>query len=152
MMRSLVPFNRKETDLLGTNFDDFGNMLDDFFAGDRLAWPTRRSLAADTFKVDIQEKDKEYLVEAELPGVKKEEVKVDVEEGRLKISIHKEEKKEEKDENYIHRERRTTSMHRSMYLDGAQSEGIKAKLEEGVLQIIIPKAEKSAKAVSVKID
>ncbi|KOA18643.1 hypothetical protein CLHOM_29270 [Clostridium homopropionicum DSM 5847] len=70
-MAGLVPFNKKKGDLLNTGFKDFYNMLDDFFTDN---WPSRRSLERDTFKVDVQEKDNEYLIEAELPGVKKEEV------------------------------------------------------------------------------
>ena len=148
-MKGLVPFNRRTTDLLDTNFDDFGNMLDDFFTE---KWPFKRSLLGDTFKIDVQEKDNEYIVEAELPGVNKDEVKVEVEEGRLKISVHKEEKTEEKDKNYIHRERRTTSMERNMTLIGAKSEGLNAKLDNGVLKITVPKEPKSKSAVSVKVE
>jgi len=148
-MRGLVPFNRRPTDLAETNFDDFGNMLDDFFTE---GWPFRRSLLADTFKVDVQEKDNEYIIEAELPGVNKDEVTVEVEEGVLKIAVHKEEKKEEKDKNYIHRERKTTSMERNMSLVGAKSEGVNAKLDNGVLKITVPKEEKAKTAVSVKVE
>ncbi|KXG42684.1 hypothetical protein [Tepidibacillus decaturensis] len=60
-MAGLVPFNRKKTDLLSTGFADFYNMLDDFFTD---GWPVRRSLAGDTFKVDVQEDDKNYFVVA----------------------------------------------------------------------------------------
>ena len=67
-MAGLVPFNRKITNTLSNGFEDFYNMLDDFFT-DNL--PTRRSLDRDTFKIDVEEKEKEYQVKAELPGVKK---------------------------------------------------------------------------------
>lgn len=148
-MRALIPFNHKSTDLLDTNLDDFGNMLEDFFTE---RWPFRRSFLGDTFKIDVQDKGNEYIIDAELPGINKDEVTVEVEEGRLKISVHKEEKTEEKDKNYIHRERRTTSMERNISLDGAKSEGINAKLENGVLKIKVPKEEKSKNSVSVKVE
>lgn len=148
-MRGLVPFNRRDTDLVDSNIDDFGNMLDDFFTD---GWPFRRSLSADTFKVDVQEKDTEYIIEAELPGVDKSEITVEVEKGVLKIAVYKEENKEEKDKNYIHRERRTSSMERNMSLVGAKSEGVNAKLDNGVLKITVPKEEKTKTAVNVKVE
>jgi HSP20 family protein len=122
-MAGLVPFNRKDRGLTRTGFGDFYGMLDDFFSDDFMM--PRRSLARDTFKLDVQDKEKEYLIEAELPGVKREE-KVD------------EEKK-----NYIHKERRYCSMNRSVYLADADTENIKAKLDNGVLEITVPKVEKS---------
>jgi HSP20 family protein len=52
---------------------------------------TRRSFARDTFKINVQQNDTEYLVEAELPGVKKEEIDLDLNDGRLTISVKREE-------------------------------------------------------------
>ena len=87
-MSGLIPFNRKRNDLMNIGFDDFSNMLDDFFTG---SWPIRRSLAGDTFKIDIQDNDTEYTIEAELPGVKKEDVEITLNDGRLNLSVKKEE-------------------------------------------------------------
>lgn len=135
-MAGLIPFNRKRNDLMASGFDDIQNMIDDFFAD---SWPFRRSLASDTFKVDVQDNESEYLVEAELAGVKKSDIELKLEEGRLSISVKKEEEKEDCNKNYIHRERRYCSMSRNIFLQDADSEGIKAKLEDGVLRIIVPK-------------
>jgi len=135
-MAGLIPFNRKKNDLLRREFGDFGSMLDDFFSE---SFPFRRSLEADTFKVDVEDGEKEYIVHAELPGVKKEEVSLSLEDGRLRISVQRDEEKEEKDKNYIHRERRACSMERNIFLQEAGEENIKAKLEHGVLKIEIPK-------------
>jgi len=148
-MTGLVPFNRRKNDLLDTRFTDFGNMLDDFFT---VGFPFQRSLAADTFKIDVQETEKEYLIEAELPGIAKDEVKVEVAEGHLKIAVHKEENVEEKDKNYIHRERRSTSMQRNIHLGEASAEGIKAKLDNGVLSIVVPKKEKVDTTVKIDVE
>jgi len=137
-MTSLIPFNRKKNDILSTDGDDFRNMLDDFFSE---AWPMRRNLQSDTFKVDVQEEEKEYIVHAEVPGIKKEEIDLSLNEGRLCINIRREEEKEEKKKNFIHRERRTSSMQRNIFLQEADNEGIKAKLEDGVLRINVPKRE-----------
>ena len=137
-MAGLIPFNRKQNDLMNIGFEDFSNMLDDFFTG---SWPIQRSLAGDTFKIDIQDNDTEYTIEAELPGVKKEDVEITLNDGRLNISVKKEEVSENKSKKYIHRERKYAQMSRSILLADADDEGIKAKLEEGVLTIQVPKKQ-----------
>ena len=137
-MSGLIPFNRKQNDLMNIGFDDFSNMLDDFFTG---SWPIQRSLAGDTFKIDIQDNDTEYTIEAELPGVKKEDVEITLNDGRLNLSVKKEEVSENKSKKYIHRERKYAQMSRSILLADADDEGIKAKLEEGVLTIQVPKKQ-----------
>lgn len=81
-MAGLVPFNRRNNDLMSTGFEDFHNMLDDFFTN---SWPLRRSLAGDTFKIDIQDNEKEYVVEAELPGIQKNRFNPRILESCLKI-------------------------------------------------------------------
>jgi HSP20 family protein len=147
-MSGLVPFNRKRG-LKPRGFDDFYNVLDDFFND---SWLTSKSVSYGTFKVDIQDKENEYLVEAELPGVQKEEVDIGINDGRLSISIKREENIEEDKKNYIHKERKICSMERVMYLEDAKSEDIKAKLENGVLTIIVPKKEKEDRARKIDIE
>ncbi len=148
-MAGLVPFNKNKSSLRPTGFEDFYNMLDDFF-GD--TWVSRRNLFNDTFKLDVQESDKEYLIEAELPGVKKEEINIDFSEGRLTISVDRAEDIEENKKNYIHKERRYSSMKRSIYLQDAKSEGFKAKLENGVLNVNIPRQDKNQNKYKINID
>lgn len=147
-MAALIPFNKKNSNSLSTGFDEFNNMIDDFFAD---GWPFRRSLLADTFKIDVQEKDKEYIVEAELPGVKKDDVSLDYDEGKLSISVKKSEESEEKKKNYIHRERRYSSAARSVYLENANPDGISAKLENGILCITVPKQERPDNSKHISI-
>ncbi len=148
-MANMVPFNRKRSALIGSPFYDFQNMFDDFFAD---GWPMRRSLAGDTFKVDLQDNKKEYIIEAELPGVKKEELSIALDEGRLTISVNKEEKTEEEEKNYVHRERRYSSMSRGMFLRDADNANIKAKLDNGVLTVHVPKKVKSDHSVNIEIE
>lgn len=148
-MSSLIPFNRKKQDLLSSGFDDFHNMIDDFFVD---GWPLRRSLASDTFKIDVQDNQNEYIIEAELPGVKKEEIEVSLEDGKLNISFKKEESKEEKEKNYIHRERRFSSMARTIFLQDSSEEDISAKLVDGVLKIKVPKREKVEVSKKIEIE
>lgn len=147
-MAGLVPFNRKDRGLpTASGFEDFYNMIDDFFSSD---WPFRRSLAFDTFKLDVIDNEKEYLIEAELPGVDKKDITIEHNDGRLTISVLKDEKKEEKKKNYLHRERRYSTMSRTVYLEDSKPEGIKAKLNNGLLQVVVPKAEKPS--ITVDID
>lgn len=148
-MAGLVPFNRKNTNALSTGFDDFQNMLDDFFSD---GWPIRRSLAADTFKVDVEDRGNEYAVEAEMPGVDKRDVTIRMDDKRLTIAVKKSDEVEEKKKNYIHKERRYCSMSRSIYLTDASAEGIKAKLNDGVLHVTVPKKEAETSGQSIEIE
>ena len=147
-MAGLVPFNNRLS-LNQAGFEDFYNVLDDFF-NDSLT--PRRSLRSDTFKLDVHEKEKEYCIEAELPGIKKEEIGIELNDGKLTISVKREENMEEQNKNYLHKERRFTSMQRSIFLADVNADGIKAKLEEGVLSLSIPKQEKidTTKRISIE--
>ena len=138
-MTGLIPFNRKNTNVANAGFDDFYNMFDNFF-GDR--WVQGRNVGNDLFRIDVKEKDNEYVVEAELPGIKKDEIDLNVDDKMLSISVNKTEKVDEEKENYIHRERRSASMSRSIRLMGANLADIKAKLDDGILTITVPKQSK----------
>lgn len=95
-------------------------------------------------KTDIQEHEGSYLLDIELPGYKKEDVKAELNDGYLTVSAEKNEEKEEKDKrgNYIRRERYTGQCQRSFYVGKyVTQEDIKASFEEGVLKIQVPKME-----------
>ena len=142
-MAGLVPFNR-HSNLANNGFEDFYYLLDDFF--------TPRSMERSTFKIDVQEEDKQYVIEAELPGVKKEELGLDLDDGRLTISVNHEESVDDKQKNFLHRERRATSMSRAIYLADADAEGVKAKLDNGVLTVTVQKQDKSVAAKKIAIE
>ncbi|HCX64056.1 MAG TPA: heat-shock protein Hsp20 [Eubacteriaceae bacterium] len=148
-MAGLVPFNRKNKDLTDLGFTDFHNMLDDFFSDNFFS---NRALTRDTFKVDVQEDEKAYKIEADLPGIKKDEVEVTLDDGRLTIAVNKEENIDEEKKNYIHKERRVCSMNRSIYLADAKDDDIKAKLDDGVLSVTVPKAEKKDRGKVIEIE
>ena len=135
-MAGLIPLNSRRGALLGGGFEDFYNMLDDFFGDKNLQ---NRDLLKDTFKIDIKETEKDYAIEAEMPGIKREEINLNASEQVLTISVNREESVEDKGERYIHKERRTSSMSRSVRLMDAKLDEIKAKLDQGVLTITIPK-------------
>ncbi|HMM69599.1 Hsp20/alpha crystallin family protein [Gudongella oleilytica] len=149
-MAGLVPFNKKNKEIsTNTGFEDFYNVLDDFFSND---WPFRRSLANDTFKVDVEDNGSEYLIEAEVPGIDKKDINVELNDGKLVIAIVKDEKNESEKRNFIHRERRYSSMSRSIYLEDAKPNGIRAKLENGLLKVKVPKEEKPNNSVTIDIE
>ena len=101
---------------------------------------------------DIYEKDGKYHVEMDLPGFKKDEIKVECHKGTLTISAKKEFKKEEHEgKKFIRRERRQSSMERSFYLGDIDDENIHATYEDGTLKVIAPtKAEVAKKIVSIE--
>ena len=104
--------------------------------------------------VDITEDDKEYLVKAELPGLKKEEVKITVENGELTISGERKSEKEEKNKKYHRIERSYGSFVRSFTLpDVVSSDKVNAEFKDGLLTVHLPKDEKARpKTVEVKVN
>lgn len=137
IMFGLTPFNRnviRRTD----EKNPMSDWIDDFFSDDFFPM---RSLRHDTFKVDVREEDKSYLIEADMPGVKKDEVSLEYHDGYLSISINKDESKEEDNKQYIHRERRICSMHRTLNMGDIDSDKIEASLKDGILSIRAPKME-----------
>ena len=94
-------------------------------------------------KTDVQESDDSYLMEMDLPGFSKDDVKVSLKDGYLTIRAEKgldEEQKDEKSSKYIRRERYAGTCERSFYVgDGVKQEDIKAKFEDGTLKLFVPK-------------
>ena len=149
-MAGLVPFNKKNKEIsTNTGFEDFYNVLDDYFSND---WPFKRTLTHDTFKVDVEDNGNEYLIEAEVPGIDKKDINVELNDGKLMISITRDENSESKKKNFIHRERRYSSMSRSIYLEDTKPDGIKAKLENGLLKVVVPKEEKPNNSITIDVE
>jgi len=103
--------------------------------------------------VDISETDGEYLIKAELPEVKKEDVKVTVENGVLTLQGERRQEKEEKGKRFHRVERLYGSFVRSFSLpESVDESGVKAEYTEGVLNLHLPKSEKvKPKAIDVKV-
>ena len=115
------------------------NIFDDLF---NAPFFTRNE--ANMMKTDIKEHDGGYDLTVDLPGVKKEDIKAELNDGYLTISAENNTNKDEKDENgkYICRERYSGSYSRSFYVgDAITEEDIKAKFENGTLKLDIPKKE-----------
>jgi HSP20 family protein len=106
-----------------------------------------------TPSVDISETDGEYQIKAEIPDVKKEDVKVTLEDGVLTIQGERKHEKEEKGKKYHRIERSYGSFVRTFSLpDVIDEDKVKAEFKEGVLNLSLPKSEKAKpKAIEVKI-
>jgi len=103
--------------------------------------------------VDISETDGEYEIKAEIPDVKKEDVKVTLEDGVLTIQGERKREKEEKGKKYHRVERSYGSFVRSFGLpDLIDEEKVKAEFKDGLLNLHLPKSEKAKpKAIEVKV-
>lgn len=101
--------------------------------------------------MDVIERDKEYVLRANLPGMKKENIKVYIENNNLVIEAKHQEEKEEKDETMYRCERYHGDYHRVFSVpDNWNTENMQAKYENGVLNITVPKKEeKPAKQISI---
>ena len=89
------------------------------------------------FRTDILDAGDHYTLQAELPGMNKDDIELDVKDGLLTIQASHEERRE--DEHYLCRERRYGSFSRSFNLDGIDEDAISARFENGVLELTLPK-------------
>ena len=94
-------------------------------------------------KTDVRETDNSYEVDIDLPGFKKDEVNVQLEDGYLTVSASKGLDKDEEDREgrFIRQERYAGACSRSFYVGDVKAEDVKAKYESGVLTVLIPKKE-----------
>lgn len=140
-MFDLVPFNRHD---FTTKGDYFNHWLDSFFKDDFFA-PFQRLSSFSSFKVDLKETDEDYTVEADLPGVKKEDITLEYKNNYLTIRAKRETLNETKaeDKNYVCRERSYGQFQRSFYIDNVAHQDIDAEFKEGILKIKLPKMNKT---------
>ena len=106
------------------------------------------------FRCDVQDKGDSYLLEAELPGFQKDEIKIGVEGDTLTLSaVHKEKTEEEKakDGTYLRRERSTSSYEQKLDISNVDASGLHAVYENGVLTLTMPKKQ-PAKPVSRQLE
>lgn len=137
-MFGLIPFRTNKNDEKGVTFNDFFN---DFFNDDFFAPANFSDSSMNKFNADVRETDKEYLVSAELPGVKKEDIALDYKDNYLVIRAKREEIHDESKDSYIRKERSYGEFSRQFYFDNVDKDKICAKFQNGELQIILPKRE-----------
>ena len=134
----------------------FGENLFDDFMND-FSFPTFPNVdkelygkhAKNLMKTDVKETENAYEIDIDLPGFKKDEIKLELENGYLTISAAKGLDKDETDKKtgkYIRRERYAGNLSRSFYIgEGVKQEDIKAAFKNGILSITVPKEDKTAK-------
>ena len=131
--------------VFGENMMDMFNDFDrNFFRGwDRPEHVLYGKNASHMMKTDVKETDTGYVVDVDLPGFKKEEIHLDLQNGYLTISTEKNlENKEEKQGKLLRQERYTGTMQRSFYVgENLTEEDVQAKYEDGVLTVTLPKKE-----------
>ena len=128
---SLTPWTG--TPSLWPSTDLFGDFFNDSFWG---------GMSTGGMKADVRETDTDYLIDIEVPGMKKEDVEISLNDDILTVSAKYDESNEEKKEgHYIRRERRSGVMRRSFSVDNVKADEIDAKLDNGVLTITCPKKE-----------
>ena len=119
--------------VLRKNNNLFDNWFDDMFTVGKKEY----------MRSDVKELDKEYEFKIDMPGYKKENIKVSLNEGYLTVEADNAiEKNEEKKEKFLHKERFYGHVCRTFYVgEDIDEEGIKAKFEDGVLELVVPKKE-----------
>lgn len=127
-----------------TRFDPFNDLVDDFFKGflvRPLALESARTEALPRMKVDVAEKNGAYLVSAELPGVKKEDIQITIDGAQVTRAAEvKREKEASQDERVLHTERSYGKVSRSFALPQEIDEAkAQAKFRDGVLELTLPK-------------
>lgn len=146
---------RREVDRLFSDFER-GNWLRSFgrFALDPDVFSRRELSWGNVPATDIAEKDQEYEVTAELPGMDESNIEVKVSNGMLTIKGEKKEEKEEKRKDYYLSERRYGAFERSLRVpEGVDTDKIEAAFKNGVLTVKLPKtpeAQKKEKKIAVK--
>lgn len=119
-------------------FDVFDSVFNDSFRKNPLYGRREQNL----MKTDVRETEKSYEVDVDLPGFKKEDISIQLQNGYLSISAGKQLSKEEKDKKgtFIRQERYEGTCSRSFYVgDDVKKEDIAAKLEDGILRLTFPK-------------
>lgn len=127
-------------------FEPFGNM-EEMFKDFRLQ-PSRQNLDAETrIKMNVSETDQAYTVKAEIPGVKKEDIKVAIEGNQVSISaVMKKEKVEKKGETVVCRERHQGRQYRRFKLEqDIDDSKAEARFQDGILELTLPKKTGSMK-------
>ena len=142
-MASMVPYRsvfglRPATSL----FDAFDDMMDLASA----------PMSTKAFPMHAEDKGDSYEVKAYLTGATKDDIDVELNEGRLSIAVKVEEKEEDKGKNYLQKEFTSYSATRGVYLKDAACEGLSARYADGVLTVSVPKIVEKKNVTKISID
>ncbi|MGI5977767.1 MAG: Hsp20/alpha crystallin family protein [Candidatus Limivicinus sp.] len=130
-MFELIPFDRTFRHINAYDpFRELEEMQRSFFDDSPVVSP---------FRTDVSDTGDAYKLEAELPGFKKEDINIDIENDCLTISVERKLDKDDKKENFVKRERIYGSFSRSFDVTGINIDGIEARYEDGILTLVMPK-------------
>jgi len=136
-----------------SSLQEFNRLLDtvwDPFRG--FEWPVEYELPTRIPLVDVIDSGNEYVVKAELAGLKKENVEIEVGTNELSLTAKSEVEKEEKGRNYLHRERGFSTFRRYMgFAESIDTGKVSASLNEGILEVKLPKLELKPEKKRAKI-
>lgn len=131
-MFELIPIDRHMRRIAGFDpFREFEEMERSFFGG--------ATSAMTGFRTDVSDMGEAYKLECELPGFKKEDIQIDIENDCLTITAERRQSEEDKSTNYIKRERYYGSFSRSFDVSGIEVDGIEAAYNDGILTLHMPK-------------
>jgi len=143
-------------------WSEMDRMFDDFRTGfDDLFWPLRRTGPLTTMTqhkappMDVADHGDHYEMHVEMPGIPKDDINIQVTPTTIEISAEHNESKEEKDKNWLRRERSSTSFYRALELpEELKTDKVDAELRDGVLTLKLPKMEpkpeRKARKVNIK--
>lgn len=115
----------------GNGFDIFDEVFNEPFFSEK---------ESKLMKTDVKEKDGNYILEIDIPGYDKEDIKIELQEGYLTVTASKNEEKEDKKAKYLRRERFSGVCSRSYYAgENVKEEDVKASFHNGILTIEFPK-------------
>lgn len=137
-MFGLTPYRRDNSRSMTNYFDDFEKA---FFGG-------LPSFGWGTFRTDILDKGDKYLLKADLPGVDKKDIHIDIDGDELTVRVEHDESKEENTESFVRRERAYGTYCRSFDVSNVEAGSITAAYRDGVLELSLPK--KAGKAPSAR--
>lgn len=146
----LTPFWRHDWPELDRAFDNFRRDFERTFTSFPIGLPTFPSISS--MSCDVVDEGDKFRVNVDLPGVKKDEIKLNVTDNSIEISAEHKEQEEEKRKNYIKKERKEVSYHRTLSLpERVFSSKASAKLNNGILTVEIPKTDPTPKLKSATI-
>lgn len=149
MFRSMVPWTERVPATFSRFENEMERLMDRFFRSDEEWLPAHRRYLP---KLDMVESENGFEVKVDLPGIKPDQVHVDLKRGALWISGEIQEEREEEGKTYHRLERRRGEFQRVLPLpENVNEEGIEATFEDGVLTIVVPKTEEARpKHIEVK--
>jgi len=139
-MFGLTPINRRNSLSRWPRniFDDMESLFDNFFND---GFSPAFFGFDNQMRVDIKDNGNNYIIEADLPGVDKKDIYIELRDNILTIGVQRNEITEEERKNYIRKERRTSAVSRSFRVENVKPEDVKAEFKNGVLSITLPKVE-----------